>query len=72
MLKIFSLTKFFFIESSKSPYMCKMSTLFFLIGTEEDVRGRETLEKNLKWKRESEREGETSKINQKMRDGEGN
>jgi hypothetical protein len=30
------------------------------------------LEKNLKWKRESEREGETSKINQKMRDGEGN
>jgi hypothetical protein len=36
-----------------------MSTLFFFIGTEDDVRARETLEKFKKWKRENEREGET-------------
>ena len=41
--------------------MCKMGTLFFFVGTEEDVHALETLENFLKWERENEREGKTLK-----------
>jgi hypothetical protein len=51
--------------------MCKMSTLCFSIGTEEDVRARETLEKNLKWERWSEKEEETLKNKIKWERGRG-